>query len=124
MDLRTPLKIISGLGSNKEGTMHFWYQRLSALANVPLSFFLLWFVFSMRNATQADFSAKLSSPITVSLLVLAIISFTWHMRLGLQVVIEDYVTSEIHKVIALTLNNFFTVGAALISIISILKLSF
>lgn len=124
MDMRTPYKIITGLGSNKEGTMHFWYQRLTALANVPLSLFMLWFIFSLRGATRADFIETLSSPIIASLLVLTVISFTWHMRLGLQAVIEDYVSSEIHKVIFVTLNNFFCVGLAVISIISILKLAF
>ncbi len=122
--MRTPYKIISGLGSNKEGTMHFWYQRLTALANVPLSLFMLWFIFSLRGASRADFIVALASPIITSLLILSIISFTWHMRLGLQTVIEDYVTTESRKAIGLTLNNFFCVGVAILSIISILKLAF
>ncbi len=124
MNMRTPHKIISGLGANQEGTMHFWYQRLTALANVPLSLFMLWFIFSMRGASRVDFIDALSSPITTSMLILAIISFTWHMRLGLQTVIEDYVTSEIRKVIGLTINNFLCVGLAILAIISILKLAF
>ena len=124
MDMRTPLKKVFGLGSAKEGTTHFWYQRLTALANVPLTIFLVWFVANAIGAERAKIVEMLSSPIIMVLLISTIISFTWHMRLGLQVVIEDYVPKEGYKVIGLVLNNFLSLGMAGLSIIAVLKLGF
>jgi len=122
--MRTPLKKVTGLGSAKTGTMHFWHQRLTALANVPLSLFLIWFIASVAGTSRYAIVETLSNPIIVTLLLLSLFSILWHMRLGMQVVIEDYVPNELNKLLALTLNNFFVLGVGTLSIISILKLSF
>ncbi len=124
MSIKTPLKKVTGLGSAKSGTTHFWHQRLTALANIPLSIFLIWFIASVAGANRLLMVVMLSNPIISSLLILSIFSILWHMRLGMQVVIEDYIATESRKILALTLNNFFVIGVGALCIISVLKLGF
>lgn len=122
--LRTSLSKVTGLGSAKEGTEHFWRQRLTALANVPLSLFLVWVVLNLARASRASMAEMLGNPIVAGLMVLTIISVTWHMRLGMQVVIEDYVHSEGLKLLAVIANVFFALAIAGFSIVSVLLLAF
>ncbi len=124
MNMRTPLSIVTGLGSSREGTMHFWHQRLTALANVPLTLFLVWFIIRVAGLDQAGMMEVMSNPLIAGLLILAMISMTWHMRLGLQIIIEDYVHTEGRKIALLAANNLFATGIAGLCIVSILKLSF
>lgn len=124
MSMRTPLSTVTGLGSAKEGTSHFWHQRLTALANVPLTLFLVWFVIRVAGMDRGEMILVLANPVVAGLLVLTIVSITWHMRLGVQVVIEDYVYAEGQKILLLVTNNFFCIGVATLSVISVLKLSF
>jgi succinate dehydrogenase / fumarate reductase, membrane anchor subunit len=123
-DFKTPLKKARGLGSAKSGTEHFWQQRLTAIANVPLVIFLIWFIISHLSATRPEIVAALKNPFVSMGILLALISITWHMRLGLQVVIEDYVHSEGRKLLALTLNTFFVLALTAIGAFSILKMGF
>jgi succinate dehydrogenase / fumarate reductase, membrane anchor subunit len=123
-DFKTPLKKARGLGSAKSGTEHFWQQRLTAIANVPLVIFLIWFIISHLSATRPEIVAALKNPFVSMGVLLALISITWHMRLGLQVVIEDYVHSEGRKLLALTLNTFFVLALTAIGAFSILKMGF
>jgi succinate dehydrogenase / fumarate reductase, membrane anchor subunit len=123
-DFRTPLKKARGLGSSKSGTEHFWVQRLTAVANLPLVLFLIWFVVSHLSATRPEILLALKNPLVCIAVLLALVSITWHMRLGLQVVIEDYVHSEGRKLLALTLNNFFVYALTAIGAFSILKMGF
>ncbi|UJQ93664.1 succinate dehydrogenase, hydrophobic membrane anchor protein [Mariluticola halotolerans] len=124
MNMRTPLSIVTGLGSSREGTIHFWHQRLTALANVPLTLFLVWFIIRVAGLDQAGMMEVMSNPLIAGLLILAMISMTWHMRLGLQIIIEDYVHTEGRKIALLAANNLFATGIAGLCIVSILKLSF
>lgn len=124
MSMRTPLGTVTGLGSAKEGTLHFWHQRLTALANVPLTLFLVWFIVRVGGMDRAEIAQVLANPVISGLLVLTLISITWHMRLGLQVVIEDYVHGEGSKILLLVANSFFCIGVAALCVISILQLSF
>lgn len=124
MNFKTPLSIVTGLGSAKDGTTHFWHQRLTALANIPLMLFLVWLVVTIGGADKAGMVAVLSNPIVGGLLVLTIVSMTWHMRLGMQVIIEDYVHGEAIKIVSLAANNLFAVLIAGLAIVSVLKLSF
>ena len=124
MNMRTPLSTVTGLGSAKEGTTHFWQQRLTAVANVPLSLFLIWFVIRVGGLGRGEIALVLGNPLIAGLLILAICSIAWHMRLGMQVIIEDYVHGEGRKIMLLIANNFFSFGAAALSIVAILKLSF
>ncbi|MFZ1814985.1 MAG: succinate dehydrogenase, hydrophobic membrane anchor protein [Rhizobiaceae bacterium] len=124
MNMRTPLGKVRGLGSAKEGTTHFWHQRLSGLANVPLTLFLVWLIISLAGADHAQAASLLSSPLVAIGTILTVLSMTIHMRLGMQVVIEDYVHAEGTKFLLLMLNTFFTFAIAVTGIFAILKLAF
>lgn len=122
--MRTTLGRVTGLGSAKEGTEHFWRQRLTALANVPLSLFLVWVVLQLGGGSRASMVETMSNPLVAGLMVLTIISVTWHMRLGVQVVIEDYVHSEGLRLLAVIANTFIALAVAGLSIVSVLLLAF
>jgi len=124
MTLRTPLNKVRLYGSARSGTEHFWHQRLTAIANIPLTIFLLWLVIPLSGASHAEVVANIKHPLIAFGLIAVIISFTWHMRLGLQVVIEDYVHSDGRKLLLVVLNNLFCAMIALMSIFAILKISF
>lgn len=124
MDMHTPFRRVTGLGSAREGTMHFWYQRLTALANVPLTLFLVWMVISLIGADHATIIARFSNPFVSGLMLLTIVSVAWHMRLGIQIVIEDYIHGHAAKTVSLIANSFFAVGIAILLIACTFKLSF
>lgn len=124
MAMRTPLKTARYLGSAKEGTDHFWKQRVTAVSNVFLAVFLVWLVASLTGADYATVKHRLANPLIALGLLGLVLSGTIHMRLGMQTIIEDYVHDEGLKVVALVLNTFFAIFIALVSIFSVLKLSF
>ena len=120
--LKTPLGKVRGLGSAKDGTHHWWLQRLTAIAMVPLTIWLTLSLASMAGAGYEEYSAWFRSP----LVALAMIAFVgigfWHLKLGLQVVIEDYVHGEGRKITLLIINAFGCAIFAAIAFLSILKL--
>jgi succinate dehydrogenase / fumarate reductase, membrane anchor subunit len=122
--MKTPLKVVRGLGSSKSGTEHFWQQRLTALFNVPLLVFFAWFMVSKAGASRAELISSLKHPLIAVALVLTLASVIWHMRLGLQVVIEDYVHGAGRKLTLLTLNTMVAALLFAVSAYSILKMSF
>ncbi len=122
--IRTPLARARGLGSAKEGADHFWLQRVTAVANVVLVILLTWIIVKLTGADHAAVKAAIKNPLVALLLLLFIVSGLVHMRLGMQTIIEDYVSSEGRKVICLMLNTFFTVAVGLTAIFAVLKLSF
>jgi len=122
--IRTPLAKVRGLGSAKEGTGHFWMQRVTALANVPLTLFLAGFVARYAGADHATVKSAIQHPLVGILLLLLVLSGVYHMRLGMQVIIEDYVHAEGSKLLWLTLNTFFAVAVGLTCTFAVLKLSF
>ena len=124
MSMRTPLSRVTGLGSAKDGTSHFFNQRLTALANIPLTLFLIGLIVVLMGKDQASIALAFSNPIVSGLTVLTIVSVTWHMKLGMQVIIEDYVHGEGLKLLCVIGNIFFTLLVAGIAIVSVLKLSF
>jgi len=124
MTLRTPLNKVRLYGSARSGTEHFWHQRLTAIANIPLTIFLLWLVVPLSGASHAEVVANIKHPLIAFGLIAVIVSFTWHMRLGLQVVIEDYVHSDGRKLLLVVINNLSCSMIALMSIFAILKISF
>lgn len=123
MSLRTPLSRARGLGSAKEGANHFWQQRVTAVANLFLTVFLLYAVFSLLGADHAEVKAFFASPITAVLMILLAISAAYHMKLGMQVVIEDYIHKESTKVLLLLGNTFFAIFIALICVVSVIRIS-
>lgn len=122
--LRTPLGRVRGLGSAKDGTHHWWAQRLTALALVPLT---LWFVARVAQhagAARADMVAWLSHPIDATLMLLIIAALFHHAHLGIQVVIEDYVESEGPRVAGVLLVKAACAFLAVACAVSVLKLAF
>ncbi len=121
---RTPLGRVRGLGSAKEGTEHFWAQRVTAIALVPLA---LWFVASLAAYTGADHAtakAWLAEPFTAVVMILLIAAGFHHAQLGLQVVIEDYVSTEWVRVISMIVIKLAAVALAVAAIFSVLKIAF
>jgi succinate dehydrogenase / fumarate reductase membrane anchor subunit len=123
MSMRTPLKTARYLGSAKDGTEHFWRQRLTAVANIFLLSFLVWLIASLAGADYAGAKATLSNPLVDLALLCLILSATVHMRIGMQTIIEDYVHGEGVKIAALLLNTFFAVLVAVACIFAVVKLS-
>lgn len=122
--IRTPLARVRGLGSAREGTDHFWLQRLTAVSNVILITFSIWLVITTVGADYATVRTTLRSPIVALGLLLLIVSVTIHMRLGMQTIIEDYVHSDGCKVVCVMLNTFFAIGIGAACVFAIVKLSF
>ena len=121
---KTPLGRVLGLGCAKAGTEHWWMQRVTAIAGIPLMVFLIGFIMAHIGATRAELVASLANPLAAILLALTVITLLWHMRLGLQVIIEDYVHTPGTKFAALLLNTFFTAAMGVAALYAILKMSF
>jgi succinate dehydrogenase / fumarate reductase membrane anchor subunit len=123
-DMTTPLRRVRHLGAAHDGTSHFWRQRLTAAANLPLVIAFIILIVTLVGRPRAEVVAILSSPLVALLLILMILSISVHMRIGMQVIIEDYVHGEGLKVAAITANTFFAVAVAAVSLFAILKLAF
>ncbi len=123
MQLRTPISHIKGLGSAKEGLGHWTMQRLTGIGNAVL---IIWFLISAMTLAGADYQETVSwlaSPVTAGLMLLLIASVFYHAKLGLQVVIEDYVHHHGLKIAALTAVTLITFGLGVISAVAVLKTS-
>jgi succinate dehydrogenase membrane anchor subunit len=123
MSARSPIARVRGLGAARTGVGHWSAQRLTAIANVLL---VLWFVFStlvLAGAGYAEVRTWLATPLSASLMILLIISTFYHARLGLQVVVEDYVHDEAGKLVALIAIPLATFGLAVTCIVAVLKVA-
>lgn len=122
-DLRTPLSRVKGLGSAKDGTSHFWHQRLTALALIPL---VLWFGFMLASlpSDYATLIGFIQQPTAAVSLILLIIMVFYHAQLGLQIVLEDYVSSHAKRTVAIILCGFLNLVFALVGIVAVLKILF
>jgi succinate dehydrogenase / fumarate reductase, membrane anchor subunit len=121
--MRTPLGRVRSLGSSHSGTGDFWRQRLTAVAMVLLILPVIVVVMMLLGRNQAGAAQILGSPLVAIIMLLFIVASVWHMKIGMQVVIEDYVHGEKLKLAAIMANNFFSIAVALASIYAILKLS-
>jgi len=124
MAYRTPLARVRGLGSAKEGTDHFWMQRLTAASNVVLVAFLILLLVRLAGADYATVKATLARPQNAIPLLLLVLSGIIHMRLGMQTIIDDYVHAPGRRIAATMLNSFFAAGVAITCVFAVLKLSF
>lgn len=123
-DMRTPLNRVRGLGSAREGTEHFWRQRLTAVANVPLVLTFVGLLISLNGASYAEVRSTLANPFVALLIILMLLSALYHMRLGMQVIIEDYVHGEAAKLVLIMANTFFAITVGVVAIFALLKLAF
>ena len=123
MSIRTPLARVRGLGSARSGTGHFWHQRLTALANVPLTIGFVIILVSLLGRGHATVVGTLGSPLVAIVMLLFVGSITYHMKIGMQVIIEDYVHDERFKFAALVGNTFFAIMVAAAAGYALLKLS-
>jgi len=121
--MRTPLARVRNLGASHSGTKYFWRQRLTAVAMTLLIVPVIVVVLMLLGRNQAGAKEILGSMPIAIVLLLFIIASCWHMKIGMQVVIEDYVHSEKVKLASVMANNFFCIAVALASIYAILKLS-
>jgi succinate dehydrogenase / fumarate reductase membrane anchor subunit len=122
--IRTPLARVRGLGSAKEGTDHFWRQRVTAIANLFLVIFAVFLMLRLVGASYQDARTILSNPLVTVPLGMLILSGVIHMRLGMQTVIEDYIHGEGLKIALLMLNTFFAIAVGATCILAVLKLAF
>lgn len=123
MEFRTPIAKVRGLGAARAGLNHWKMQRLTAISNVLL---VLWFMFSAMALSGSGYEqarAWLASPLTASLMVLLIISTFYHARLGLQVVVEDYVHHEGLKIASLVAIVLIVLALAVACIVAVLKVA-
>ncbi len=123
-DMRTPLGRVRGYGAAKSGTGHFIAQRLTALANIPLTIAAVLIVVSLIGHNHAAVVQILGSSPVAIIMLLFILSTTYHMKIGMQVIIEDYVHDEAAKYALLIFNVFFAAVVGFSSIYALLKLSF
>jgi len=121
-DRRSELGRVRGLGSAKEGVRHWWAQRATAVALVPLSVWFLASLVCLLGGTRAELAAWLSSPFSAGLMLLFLLATFWHALLGLQVVIEDYVHHEGRKLATLFAVKGLILVLAAASVVAVLKL--
>ena len=124
IDMRTSLAKAMGAGSARSGTGHFWQQRITALFNIPLCLFLLCLFMSCVGKGFTVVHHLFTCPIVALFSVLAILSGIYHMKIGLQVIIEYYIPNHILRIAFLALNAFFCYALIIASMLAILKINF
>ena len=124
VSMRTPLARVKGLGASGHGVEHWWLHRMTAVSNIPLIIAFVIIVAALAGSDYARAIDIISHPLVAIILILAVISVTNHMRLGMQIVIEDYVHDKGLKIASLIANNFFAAVIAVVCLFSVLKISF
>jgi succinate dehydrogenase / fumarate reductase membrane anchor subunit len=121
---RTPLSRVRNLGSAHSGTMHFWRQRLTSVALIPLTIAFVFIVIALLGRNHAAALAIIASPLVAITMLLFVGTTVYHMWLGMQVIIEDYIHDELPKILLLMGNTFFCIVVALACVYAILQISF
>jgi succinate dehydrogenase / fumarate reductase, membrane anchor subunit len=122
--MSTPLARVRGLGAARSGTKDFWRQRLTAVANVPLTIAFVFIVVALLGRNHAAVVQILGSPLVAVIMLLFIVSIMTHMRIGMQVIIEDYVHGEGAKLLLVMANTFFVFAVGLACVFALLMVSF
>ena len=122
--MRTPMRRVRGLGAAHSGTRDFWHQRLTSVAGIPLTIALIVIVIALLGRGHAAVVQILGSPLVAIIMLLFIINMTYHMWIGMQEIIVDYVHEDKVKLMSLMANTFFVFAIAFASAFAILKLSF
>ena len=123
MSIQTPLGRARGWGSAKSGTHHFWQQRLTAVALVPLTLWFVWTVVRYTGAPYTEVIAFLSDPFVAAAMLLFVIAGIYHMALGLRVVIEDYIQREGTKIALLLFTNLAAFAIAVVCVLAVLRIA-
>ncbi len=123
-DMRTPMRRVRGLGAAHSGTGHFWHQRLTGVAGVVLCIAFIVILMALMGRSHAAVVQILGSPIVAVIMLLFVVNTVYHMWIGMQEILLDYVHEDLPKFIALMANTFFCFAVALASVFAILKLSF
>jgi succinate dehydrogenase / fumarate reductase membrane anchor subunit len=123
MSIRTPLARARGLGSAKAGVAHFWHQRLTAIRLVPLTVWFVWSVARFAGAPYAEVLEFLHNPFNAGAILLFVLAGLYHMVLGVQVVIEDYIHKEGTKLALLLLTNFAAFALGAVCVIAVLRIA-
>ena len=124
VSMRTPLARAKGLGAAGHGVEHWWLHRMTAVSNIPLIVAFTIIVASLAFRPWPDAVRVVSHPLVALLLILCVVSVTNHMRMGMQIIIEDYVHDKGLKIAAVIANNFYAVVIAVACLWAILKISF
>jgi len=122
--MRTPMRRVRGLGAAHSGTGDFWHQRVTSVAGIPLTIALVIIVIALLGRSHAAVVQILGSPIVAIIMLLFIINMAYHMWIGMQEIIIDYVHEDKLKLATLMANTFFAFAVAFASVFAILKLSF
>ena len=124
MSMETPIARVRGLGSARSGAHHWWLERLTSVSTLIL---FIWFIVSLLRLPSLDYdmvTSWLAAPLVAVPMLLLIVSTFWHLKLGLQVVIEDYVHEDGLKLFSITLLNFFAIALGALAFFSVLKIAF
>jgi succinate dehydrogenase / fumarate reductase membrane anchor subunit len=124
MSMETPLSRVRGLGSAKSGARHWWLERLTSVSTLIL---FVWFIVSLLRLPSLDHdivTSWLAAPLVAVPMLLLIVSTFWHLKLGLQVVVEDYVHEDGLRLFSITLLNFFAIALGALAFFSVLKIAF
>lgn len=123
-EMRTPMRRVRGLGAAHTGTGHFWHQRVTAVAGIPLTVAFIVILVALMGRSHAAVVQILGSPIIAIIMLLFIINTVYHMWIGMQEIVLDYVHEDKLKLVTLMANTFFCFAIAFASAFAILKLSF
>ena len=123
-ELRTAARRVRGLGAARSGTKDFWHQRVTSVAGIPLTIALIVIVIALLGRSHAAVVQILGSPLVAIIMLLFILNCTYHMWIGMQEIILDYVHEDKTKFLSLMANTFFVIAVGLACAFAILKLSF